>query len=63
MEGAVKIWGEFERLRRELETVQDEGVEADQAGDEWGTGELEDAEREGRRVNGEFELAIRGYGE
>lgn len=50
-------------MRHELETVRDEEVEADQADEEWGMGELEDAEREGRQANGEFELAIRGYGE
>ncbi|KAL0634916.1 hypothetical protein Q9L58_006109, partial [Maublancomyces gigas] len=63
IEGAVKIWGEFEKWRQEHEAVWDEEGEADQADEGWRMGELGGVEREGRRANGEFEPAIRGYGE
>lgn len=63
MEGAAKIWGEFERWRYEREAVRDEEAEVEQADGEWGMRELEEAEREGRQINGEYEFGIRGYGE
>lgn len=60
---AAKIWGAFESMRFEYERVADEDQKAEEADEEWGYGELEAEERRGRKVNGEYELAMRGYGE
>lgn len=62
-EGARKIWGSFEKTPYEYELVEDEDKEAEEADEQWGYGEPEEAEAEGRRVNGEYALAVRGYGE
>lgn len=51
MEAATKIWGQFEKARYAFERVGDQ--EAEEADGEWGIW---------RRVNGEYELAIRGSG-
>lgn len=58
MKSAGKIRGEFEKARYEYEIVGDEDMEVDEADEQWGYGELG-----GRRVNGEYELAVSGYGE
>lgn len=53
----------FEKARFEYEVVRDKDKEAEEIDEEWGYGGLEEAEREGRRVNGEYELAVRGMEE
>lgn len=61
-EAAVAIWKEFEAMKYQYERGGDEDEEKEQREEEWGYGELEEIEAEGRRVNGEAELAMRGYG-
>ncbi|KAL0633795.1 hypothetical protein Q9L58_007278 [Maublancomyces gigas] len=63
MEEATRIWGEFGKIRREYEQWADEDKEAEDADDGWGAGDLEGEEERRRERNGEYELAIRGYGE
>lgn len=62
-EVAAAIWKEFEVMRHQFERGGDRDEEREQREEEWGYGELEEVEAEGRRVNGEAELEIRGYGE
>lgn len=60
---AVKIWGEFEKARSAYEVVRDEDREEEETDNERGHGELAEVEGSRRQLNGEYELAIRGYGE
>lgn len=70
-EAAVAIWDEFEKTRRDWENVRDEDEERAEQELNWGRGNMEkDEERDenegadgGREVNGEWELAIRGWNE
>lgn len=43
--------------------MRDEYRETEKADGEWGYRELEEVEQERRRVNGEYEQEVRGYGE
>lgn len=43
--------------------VRDEAREREEADEHWGYGEVEEVEVEEGRVNGEYELAARGYGD
>lgn len=63
IEAAAKIWREFEKARSMYEEVEDEDREEEEADDERGHGELAEVEGNRRQINGEYELAIRGYGE
>lgn len=64
IEETMEIWDAFEKARCEFEDVGDEDREAEEAVDGLGGGgTLEEAENGRRDLNGEFELAIRGYGE
>lgn len=56
-------WGAFEKAWHAYEDVGDEDEEADAMDDDYGGGTLEEAENGRRELNGEFELAVRGYGE
>lgn len=57
------LGGEFEKAGCEYEVVESGEEMLDAADYELEYGELEEVEAMGRRVNGEAELAIRGYGE
>lgn len=63
MEEVRNIWTAFETARHEYKQVADEDREAAEAEELYGYGELEEAEEARRNLNGEYELAIRGYGE